>query len=143
MKSLCSLGCLNTRSDLEYSSSAFNRNARSKNAKGTKLRSLTMVRLCPCCSLDTCLEHSRSNVVFEITTNFIFGMLCFSKFGPKCNKDNKPTKLLSRLLLEGHRKLLNVFFFHTGFFQVKSIRKINALMFPCKIELTCEFSTLK
>ena len=44
---LRNLDCLKTRLNLEYSSSASNGHA--LYAKGIKLRSLTMLRFCPCC----------------------------------------------------------------------------------------------
>ena len=71
------------KSDLECSVPAFKKRACCKNAKGTKCRPLTVFRprfsclkfLHLTCFLYTGLEHSMSNLVFEIDNKFIFGML--------------------------------------------------------------------
>ena len=57
------------------------KHASSKNAKGIKHRRLS--RFCPyyletlqgACLLNTALKRSRSNLVFEIHNDFIFGMI--------------------------------------------------------------------
>ena len=70
-----SLSCLKTRLDPEYSSSAFNKHARCKNLKGTKLTghvlilSLLFRILAGRCLLNAGPEHSRSNLVFDIRNN--------------------------------------------------------------------------
>ena len=54
-----------------------------KNAKGKTRRKVTTFYFCPCCLeflhgdylMEAGLEHSRSNLVFKIGNNFIFGML--------------------------------------------------------------------
>ena len=76
------LNYLKTRLDLECSSPAFNKQVCWKNNKGTKCRPVTTFRLCSCymeflqgaCFLNASLEHSRSNLVFEIHQHFIFGI---------------------------------------------------------------------
>ena len=93
-------GCLKTRSDLEYSNQhstlAFNKHECSKNTKGKSQQELIIYRFCPCCVkflqiaclLNFGLEHSRSNLVFEIRKNLIFGMLCRQKSLSRSHKSD-------------------------------------------------------
>ena len=76
-----------TRLDLECSSSVFNKHASSENAKqlGQNQSTLSVLSFGRFAffqnsfSLNTGLERSRSDLVFELSgcpSNFIFGMLC-------------------------------------------------------------------
>ena len=77
MKLSRSQGCLKTRSDLEYSIPAFNKHECWRSTKGTNQMQLIMCRFCSCCVkilqivclLNVGLEHSRSNLVFQILNN--------------------------------------------------------------------------
>ena len=83
IKLLHNLGCLKARSDLECSNLASNKLEHWRICKDSKHFPMIICQFCPfcvkffhsVCLLNTGLEHSRSNLVFEIRNNFIFGML--------------------------------------------------------------------
>ena len=84
-------GCLKTRSDTDCYSPAFNKQEHWRNIEDTKHMKPIMCQFCPCCVkffrlhclLNAGEELSRSNLVFEIRNNYIFGMLYFLAVIPK------------------------------------------------------------